>query len=158
MSEQTTIAGSLGSRGGCNTARQGQERHVGWPCPAALVSAVIWGFIYLFLFLAVRVFAALIGLSLVETSRDYSLAVVPRLLTEVTSLAVGHRSGLDQLRSDQGASGLAGHAIWGRPHPSGDEFDCSVTIQHAGRFPYDQIQSFTLLSSSSYAKGPDSWV
>ena len=63
---------------------------MGWPCPAALVSAVIWGFIYLFLFLAVRVFAALIGLSLVETSRDYSLAVVPRLLTEVTSLAVGH--------------------------------------------------------------------
>lgn len=92
------------------------------------------------------------------SSGDYSLAVVPRLLTEVTSLAVGHRSGLDQLRSDQGASGLAGHAIWGRPHPSGDEFDCSVTIQHAGRFPYDQIQSFTLLSSSSYAKGPDSWV
>ena len=44
-------------------------------------------FIYFYFWLS-WVFAALLGLSLVEASRDYSLAVVPRLLAAVTSLAV----------------------------------------------------------------------
>lgn len=46
-------------------------------------------FIYFYFWLS-WVFAALLGLSLVEASRNYPLAVVPRLLNAVSSLAVEH--------------------------------------------------------------------
>ena len=94
MSEQTTTAGRLGSRGGVSTARRG--RRGVWDGPAQQhrpVQSSGASFFFLILFIYFYfwlswVFAALLGLSLVEASRDYSLAVVPRLLAAVTSLAV----------------------------------------------------------------------
>ena len=52
-------------------------------------ASFVFKFLFIYFWLS-WVFAALLGLSLVEASRNYSLAVVPRLLNAVTSLAVEH--------------------------------------------------------------------
>ena len=58
-----------------------------WSTGASFVFKFL--FIYFYFWLS-WVFAALLGLSPVEASRNYPLAVVPRLLNAVSSLAVEH--------------------------------------------------------------------